>query len=69
VTGDVVTAASDRECKFVIPSVVDCVHDIGLREAADDKGGVPVNHGVPDRTSLIVGSVGGEENGADEAVS
>ena len=62
VPSDVVAATADRNRQVVLA----CEHDgrdhIVCAAAADDHGGAPVDHAVPDGASVVVGLVAGDED-------
>jgi hypothetical protein len=49
-----VPTAADGEQQPVLAREVDRAHDVGGPGRAHDGGGVPVDHGIPDRARLLV---------------
>ena len=68
VPGDVVAATADRNRQVMLACERDGRDDIVCAAAADDLGGAPVDHAVPDGASVVVGLVaGGEDVSPDRA--
>ena len=65
--GDVVAAALDRERQPVLARRANAGDDVGGTEAANDDGGAPVDHRVPQRTRIVIAGISGAQNGTAHA--
>jgi hypothetical protein len=59
---NIVTAALDGQAKAVLAREVHARHHVGHAEAACDERRPTVDHGVPDRTRLVVAGLAGEQD-------
>ena len=62
-SGDVVSAAFDRQRNAVLTRGVDARDDVGHAEAPDDQRRTPIDHRVPDRARLVESRIAGPQEG------